>query len=343
MRIQKTVVMEMSSCYAVNCISLNGQKKLLIASEEQGECWIADLHNPGQRERVWKGPGGTMAFAQTVTGNSSFLAVQNFFPIFDSKHATVVRAKKIDDVWYERTLLNLPYVHRIDLIGSDNGSYFIGCQLCKSKQFVEDWSDPGDVVVGSFDTETDEINGLHPLITGLTKNHGYFHDHTADSRHAYVSSADGIYRITVPCKAQPEWHMEMISDEPTGDLAVIDIDGDGIPEFLTVQPFHGDIVSIKRENAGRLETVWQYHGNGKMGHIAWAGTILNKPSFIFGFRRESCELILVSFENGQYQPTVIDRGCGPANICVIHEETSEKILAANHTIGEVSLYTLTAE
>lgn len=63
MKIEKQIVMKMDGIYAVNSIVVEKKRKLLIATEKQGECWQVDSDSL-EMERVWRS-GGTMAFAGT--------------------------------------------------------------------------------------------------------------------------------------------------------------------------------------------------------------------------------------------------------------------------------------
>lgn len=339
MEIRKQVLLSMSGIYAVSGATRGGRIKLLMATEEQGCCWELDLETL-EKTRVWNGPGGAMAFADTGA-DGSFLAVQNFFPVFDSKHAAVVRARWDSRLgWTVRNVLNLPYLHRMDAIQTDTGKYFIGATLCSSKQSVEDWSDPGGVWVGRFEEDGCQVEGLRPLLQGLTKNHGYFHDHALEPAHAYIGCENGIYRIHVPNGHSPDWAAEQLSHQPTGDLALCDLDGDGVPEMLTIQPFHGDSVSIQKRVNGRYQTVWTYSGSSRLGHVAWGGTLLGKPAFLFGFRQGRGELAMVTYENGAFTVTELDQGEGPANVAVLHGRGRELILASTTARHEAVLYTL---
>ncbi len=341
MKIEKQVLLEMEGVYAVGCIRRGGQKKLLVSTEMQGCCYELDFRTH-EKVCVWNGPGGVMGFADVDAEDGGFCAIQNFFPVFDSRHAVVVRARWDEAFgWCVRNVVNLPYVHRIDAIRTDLGKYFIGATLCSSKRSADDWSDPGKVYVGRYDESGCELQDCHPLLEGLIKNHGYFRDRVNDAHHAYIGAENGVFRIGVPTQASPEWTCEKLCDEATGDVALGDVDGDGTAEMLAVQPFHGEKVCIKKLVGGAYTTVWRYGGQSKLGHVAWAGTLLGKPAFLFGFREGRGELVAVVWENGAYKATEIDAGISVANVCVVHEGEKEHIVLSNYNQGQALLYTLT--
>ena len=46
---------------------------------------------------------------------------------------------------------------------------------------------------------------------------------------------------------------------------------------------------------------------------------------------KDCELFVVTYEDGEYKVTMVDKGVGPANLCVVHEDNRDIIVGANHT------------
>ena len=340
MKIEKQIVMKMDGIYAVNSIVVEKKRKLLIATEKQGECWQVDSDSL-EMERVWNGPGGTMAFAGTSYGEE-FWAIQNFFPVFDSAHAVVTKVIRYKNEWVTRNCLNLPYIHRIDVIETNLGKFFIGCTLCTEKRSMDDWSSPGAVYVGKISKDGLEIEDVQLLIKDITRNHGYFRNEFDAEGLVYVSCDKGIFEISVPTLEEPHWKVKRIINEPTSDIAVTDIDGDGILEILTIQPFHGNSISVRKMTDGKNEPVWTYQEKSEFGHVAWSGTILGKPAFIAGFRGGKKELLLLTWKKDHFESIEIDREGGPCNIHVYHDETGDRILAANGNTGEAVLYTIKA-
>lgn len=74
--------------------------------------------------------------------NGDFLAVQRFFPTFQSEDAEIVWGRYENGKWEIKTLFKLPYLHRFDILEANGKLYFLGAVLCNSKQFKDDWSDP---------------------------------------------------------------------------------------------------------------------------------------------------------------------------------------------------------
>ena len=75
---------------------------------------------------------------------------------------------------------------------------------------------------------------------------------------------------------------------------------------------------------------------------ALVGTKLaGQNAFVCGVRRKDCELFAVTYEDGEYKVTMIEKGVGPANLCVVNEKDRDIIVAANHTANEAAVYFVT--
>ena len=46
----------------------------------------------------------------------------------------------------------------------------------------------------------------------------------------------------------------------------------------------------------------------------------------------------MQYKDGAFVMKVIDRGVGPANLCLVNEENRDLIIAANHTANEAAVY-----
>lgn len=351
MKIRKKVLMKMNSCYAVNVINRNGEKLCLAAPDDHGAAKAVNIESY-REEIVWKEPSGTMGFVPLNDGE--FLSIQNFFPVFDSKHSVLVKGKYVEGVgWVIRPFLHIPYMHRADILHKNGKNYLIICTLCSGKKSVDDWSDPGKVFVGILpedakDTEEniyEEIE-LECVLEGQVKNHGYFKVKDRDGEAALVSSENGMFEIRPPETTSGEWKITKLLANPTGDVAVCDIDQDGCMEYLVVTPFHGTALSIYKRVGNEMEIVWQKDAGIRFGHVAWAGEIMGKPAFIGGCREGDASLLLIRYDEnaeGKYKVTIIDEGQGPANICVLHENGKDTIFTANGSVGEVTAYEILTE
>lgn len=344
MKFEKKFLTELNRCYAVNSITINRETKMLFATEGEGPCYSYSGEDYRQ-STVWDAPGGTMSMVQVPGKNGDFLAVQNFFPTFKSEKAVIVWAKPEEvDKWKVKTILELPYVHRFDILTANGINYFLGSVLCNSKAFKDDWSDPGKVYAGVLPEDLNEPIKLKVIKEGLTKNHGYCRAIWNGKMSGIVTSEEGAFVITPPQNECDDWYVEKILDRPVSDIAVVDIDQDGEDELVTIEPFHGNKFLINKKINGEYKEVYSYPKKIDFGHVVWGGKLRGVPSIIGGYRREGKELFVIQCvdrEKLTFKAEIIDTGIGPSNVAVINGEDQDIIMSANREIGEAVLYFVT--
>lgn len=339
MKIEKIFLTKLHRCYAVNSTVIDGERKILVATEGQGAAYMYS-GDDFKQSVIWEEPGGTMSMIPVPDKNGDFLAVQNFFPTFDSEKATIVWAKpEADDKWTVKTILHLPYVHRFDILtGADGTHYFVGCTLCTSKQDRDDWSDPGKIYVGELPADLNEPIQLQVIKEGMVKHHGYSRVTWNGNMAGIATAENGVFVITPPLQKGQSWQVEQLNDIPTSDIAVGDIDGDGQDELITIEPFHGNTFVIRHKTADGYEIVYKYPEPMEFGHVVWAGKLRGVPTVIGGQRRHAKDLFYIQYKDGQYVKTTIEDGIGPSNVAVINDKEQDIIISANREIGEAVLY-----
>ena len=344
MNIHKVPLKKIDRCYAAGFTTVDGEPRYLFATEDQGRCWQFRAGDFAAAP-VWFGPGGAMSLVAIPGRNGDFLAIQNFFPIFDSKHATIAWCSPApDDRWNVKTILNLPYVHRFDILSGGGAGYFLGCTLCTSKSSPDDWSDPGKLWAGRLPDGPDEELRVEPICEGLLHNHGYCRTEVDGVECGCVTSDAGIHLVFPPERAGGGWRVEKFSDAPTSDIAFCDIDGDGEREWIAIEPFHGGNIAIYKRVGGEAKPVWRYEGPMEFGHALWGGKLRGRPAFLFGYRRLASELVLVECAGTNplvFKTTVIERDGGPANVSVSNEADRDVIVVANNSIGEAAIFIVT--
>lgn len=343
MKFEKTELTELTRCYAAAQTTVDGQDLFLFATEGPGKCLCYTY--PGLVEQtVWEEPGGTMSMVPIPGKNGDFLAVQKFLPTFDSKEAMVVWAhRKAEGSWEIKKLIDLPYLHRFDIFSIEGKNYFLGATLCTSKQYKDDWSDPGKIYVGVLPERPEDGMELRAIHEGLTKNHGYTRWTFAGLDHGVVTAQEGVFLVTPPYKGE-EWKVEQMLDRPVSDVAFVDVDGDGTDEMVTIEPFHGGNFFIQKKEGDGYRIVYRYPKKMDFAHVVWGGMLCGKPVVIGGYRREGKELFVVSCKaHGQrllFHTQTIDSFTGPSNVHVARMKGKDIILSANREIGKAALYTV---
>ncbi len=344
MKIVKKVLDEIYRCYAAGHVTVDGKLRVVLASEEKdGPCYAYFGNNFENKEVIWENAGGTMSFVEIPHTNGEFLAVQKFFPGFNSLNAKIVWGKYVEGKWVVKDFLALPYVHRFDIIESEGKLFFLGATLCGSKTERNDWADPGMIWVGELPKDSDQKMEIKPIHDFLLKNHGFCRGYYENSQAGFITCDSGIY-VVLPPKDGRDWKVRQILAGRISDAASYDLDGDGIDELAIIAPFHGNELAIyKKENDRRYKVVYEYPNEMDFAHAIWAGTLLGKPAVVFGIRRMDCELgyIMYNPATGQYNTTIIEKGVGTANVDIVHEDGREILIAANHTKNEAAIYFIT--
>jgi hypothetical protein len=280
-----------------------------------------------------------MSLIQIPGSPGEFIAVQHFFPGFQSAGAKLVwgRRKKPGD-WEIQDLVSLPYIHRFDLFTLGTERYILAATLCGSKKNREDWSDPGAVYLGKLPQRIEEGVQFTPVLENLTKNHGYCRGFWEGAPAGFVTSEEGIFVLSPPKTAGTPWKTIHILERPVGDVAVWDLDGDGEDELITIEPFHGNQVVVNKKQGDRYGIVYRYPGELDFAHAVVGCTLRGKPAVIGGARRKKAELFILTGTAGRYEAQVVEQGIGPSNVAVIKGPDRDMIISANHTQNQAALY-----
>ena len=340
MNFKKIVLDDMVRCYCASSIIVNGELNVILASEEiDGPCYAYSGNDFSKKTVIWEKAGGTMSFVPVPNTNGEFLAVQKFFPGFKSEGAKIVWGRYDDKQgWIIQDLIHLPFVHRFEILQSNDELYLIAATLCGSKKDREDWSDPGKVYVAKLPANLNNPINLEVLAENLTKNHGFWKVKNQSHDYCYITSDEGIFEIHPP-SAENGWSINNIMQKPVSEVAVFDLDEDGTNEFITIEPFHGDTINIYKNN----NIVYTYPNKINFAHTLWAGLVRGKPMAFGGIRRENMELFYITYdkESNAYISTVLEQGGGPANLCVVNTPDYDILVCANHTKNEAALYLIT--
>ena len=345
MKIEKRFLTEMNRCYSTNHLVVDGQTRILLATEGEGPCMAWTGPEYASAHHVWEQPGGTMSIVPIPGTNGEFLAVQKFFKMFQWEEAKVVHVKPLADGRYEVTdILHLPYIHRFDLLTVEGRHYFIGGTLATTKDSKEDWSNPGKIWVGEY-TGPQPLK-VRALKEGLTKNHGYDRLVRDGKMIGLITCEQGAFEVTPPQTADGDWTVEQFMDWPISDISTIDIDGDGELEYATIEPFHGQYFRIYKRIGGKFECIFEHPETTEFYHVVVGATLAGTPVFIGGCRRGKQQLFYVRATRKaplELEAVVIEEGVGPSNVHVVNEAGRDIIVSANREKAEAALYFVTKD
>lgn len=347
MKINKKVISNLSKCYSIAPLTYEGTRHFLVASEKVDRCLLFDLDG-NQEDTVWTEPGGVMSMVQVPGSNGQFLATHKFFSPNDSKEAKIVIVTPITKGnWEVRTLVELPHVHRFDIIHRNGVNYLIACALKSGHEYQDDWSMPGKVYASVLPNDLSTYNEDHQLELkvikdNMLKNHGYYRVNDAGIDTSVISADCGVLQFIPPENAEEEWQIKVLLDTPSSDAVLVDLDGDGEKELAVLSPFHGDQISIYKHNNGKFEKIYDYLKPAEFTHAIYGGMLCGKPALVIGHRKAEKNLLVFTYNDvtKEYQSQILDEACGPANVYHFNMEDKDIIISTNREIDEVAMYTL---
>lgn len=345
MRFEKKKLDDIVRCYCASHMTIGDDLYAFFASENpESECYSYTGDDFSKKETVWNGDrGGCMSIIPFETRKGEFLAVNEFYLKVSPSHAKLVWGKKTEDGWMIKDVFNLPYLHRFDIYHVDGKDYVICATIARDKAFKDDWSRPGQLYVGEIPADLENENVvLRQIGDDYYRNHGCSRGIYDGVVCGYFGSDYGVVRVTPPHDGK-DWEVTRIMEGNISEIAFVDIDGDGLEEMMTIEPFHGNCINVYRLKDGEYVKDYTYPNEIDFAHALVGTTLAGKPCFVAGIRRVNCEIFVLTYEDGQYKVTIVEEGVGPANLDVVHHNGKEYILAANHTKNEAAIYEVFGE
>lgn len=348
MKYTKRVLASMEKAYAIGMFAGADADSFLVGVEKHGPINRFAL-NGDFIEEVAAGPGGVMTIAQVPGRADQLLATYQFFsPNCGADDAKIVSYTRNESgEWTCRVVCDLPYVHRFGLLyGADGALWLLACTIKTACAYKNDWRFPGKVYASRIDRPFEDFDETHQLSLEVIadvqfKNHGFWTD--AEKSFALVSTENGVYRFAPPSVDGDSWKREWLISEATSDMCLVDFDGDGLDEMLTLSPFHGDTLSIYHLNTeGNYELQWRDAEKRSFWHAIWSGNLAGEPCALVGNREDGRDLFRVFYAENGYQLETVDHGFGPANCWAYQSDGSDFIIAANRETDEVALYSVEA-
>jgi hypothetical protein len=349
MKATKKVIGNLNKCYSIAPLKYQGKEYFLVAAEKQDPCYLFDMDG-NLADTVWSGPGGVMSMVQVPGSDGCFLATHKFYSPNDSKEAKIVIVTpKGKGDWEVRTLVELPHVHRFDIVTRNGVNYLIACALKSGHEFKEDWSMPGKVYAAVLPKDLSSYNEenqlpLTVLKDNMLKNHGYYRVEDDGVETSIVSADCGVFQFIPPQKEGEDWEIRTLIEDAASDAVLIDLDEDGEKELAVLAPFHGEFIRIYKKIDDTFKQIYQYEKSADFTHAIYGGMLCGKPALVVGHRKGARNLIAFTYdpESCTYKSAILDQDCGSANVYHFEKEGKDIIIAANREIDEIAMYTVEA-
>jgi hypothetical protein len=327
-------------CYAVCPIKAGGRRYYIYASDNKGPCYAIDPQTGGTSV-VWDGPGGTMSIVPIPGTDGEFLISQRFFPGFAAREARIMRVSPAAERKWKVTLwMDMPYVHRFDILQRGDRYYFLGCILSSTKEDHADWQMPGYIIGASLPANFDPPSAFDIIADGMSRNHGYWRRNYKNHTTAFTACDQGVFSVIPPGGGSDGWQIHKILDRSTSDIAFCDIDNDGQDEMAAIHPFHGDQYVVYHEEPAGYREIYRYPDPMEFIHVVWGGTLGGRKVFLGGCRSLNKELFALYWDKNGMVTQILDKGSGPSNVAVEYHEDGDHLLVANHGAGISSVFSV---
>ncbi|MAG13824.1 MAG: hypothetical protein CMN78_04435 [Spirochaetales bacterium] len=346
MKFHKHKLADSDKGYSITSMRLLGADRIIAASEGRGPAVVFSSPEYSSRT-VATEPGGCMGFAPLPDREDALLMITEFYPIFKSEKAGihVYEAESgFDAPWKGRRIIDLPFVHRIAVVKGAGISYLVAATICGGKEYQDDWSKPGAVYVSEVPAVVEGGWSTEPILDGIHKNHGMSVSLIGGEECIYVTGTEGLFALIKPKTSGDEWRVEQMLDHEISEIFFADLDGDGELEMAAIEPFHGDTLSVYKQQGGDWTRI--FSSELSFGHGLWAGIFSDEVVIFVGNRAGTKDLScfrIAETEPLAVEELTVDGGSGTTNVDVIHTGASQALITSNAVHGEYAMYTAITE
>ena len=335
MRFEKRVIHQMRMPYALGPTGPGASPGVACATEDHGPLVVID---PPYREALplAPGPGGCMSLVFDPDRPSDLYTIMGCFVGYNFQGGGIYR---IRDQGTPERVLDLPFAHRIGFVRRGSRRYLLAASLASSKENPSDWDQPGAVYAAELGTDPATSLQLHPVLTGIHKNHGFLQVDYEGRPSVLIGGSEGLLALDL-LAPEPSWPARQVLPGETSEVAVFDVDADGRAEIITIEPFHGNALRAYRKSSTGWHLFWETELN--FGHCVVAGMFQGRRCVLVCNRAGGKELLLFQFPDDpgkKPRRIVVEEGAGAANLLVITYEGKDRIISANQTHAEIALYT----
>jgi hypothetical protein len=134
-----------------------------------------------------------------------------------------------------------------------------------------------------------------------------------------------------------KWAVRQFFDHEVSEFGLIDLDGDGVDELVTIEPFHGNTLNVYDCVDGKWNKL--YTDELWFGHGLSCGMFKGEPVIVVGNRRGPLTLNMYRrLPDGNFVREILEDGVGPTQTQVFTAGGTDYIMSANQLKNEVALY-----
>ena len=334
--LKKLKVLDLPCVYTANAFIFGGRCLIGAGSERTDPSYLFDLDTL-QSTEVARAPGGMMSFLPVPEDPHHLVSVMGLFPPFISRESGIYVHSNQGGSWHTRQVIDLPFSHRCEILRHGGRNHLFVATVSRHKANPTDWSQPGELYHVDLANVTDCTWKTTLLKNDLVRNHGMIKTVVNGIESVCISGETGIFAIQ-PGPASG-WKLTRLFESEVSEFAFIDLDGDGVDELATIEPFHGNRFVIHK----KIGSVWkeQFSSPLSFGHGLSAGIFYGQPVVVVGNRTgpETLELHRVrDLARGLVETTVIEEHATPTQTKVFTHHGRDYILSANQLRNEVALY-----
>lgn len=334
--IKKEVILNIKNVYTATAFRVDGTTYVAAGSETEPEVHLCQLDNR-KVERLPDCPGGMMSFLPIPGHSDQFISIMGLFPPFIGNEAGLFLHKREAGGWKTVRAMDLPFAHRCEIISNGGENFLLAASVSIHKENPSDWLRPGELHLVSLDRQSAIPWNSEVLDMSIVRNHGMTRARIGGNETICISGAEGIFCLERDSRGR--WEFMPVFDREVSEMSFADLDGDGQDELVTIEPFHGETLSIYKRFGKQWVT--RFTAPLSFGHGLSAGRFNGMPVVIVGNRSGSLNLEMFTIGDiaqGIVKKRVVEYEAGPTQTQVFRMEGRDYILSANQRKHEVALY-----
>ena len=334
--LKKQTILQIKNVYTANAFQTKNGTFVGAGSETEPRVLLYNLQQGGSEE-LSDCPGGMMSFLPVPGKPDYFTSIMGLFPPFIGGEAGLYLHHRGSRGWSSEKAIALPFAHRCEFMNLGGKTYLIAATVSKLKENPADWSRSGEVHLISMDDLSSLPWKSTVIDNKIIRNHGMIKANIDGQVLLCISGEQGVFSIG-PGEDQL-WEIKSIYHKEVSEVVFIDLDGDGLSEMITIEPFHGSTINIYK----KLKNQWEllFSDSLAFGHGLSCGVFNDEAVVVVGNRSDSLALELFRAGNltkGMVQRKLIEEAAGPTQTQVFSFEGTDYILSANQKKNEVALY-----